>query len=375
MHLGVVAVAQPVPVVDALVAVARSACGRAGRGRRRRELGHCGESRRRGVARRSASTLDRRWSPLPTPTRCRASTGRHADRRTPTPSSTRVAYNADGLVPAIVQEAGTGEVLMVGWMNREALRAHARDRPHVVLEPEPPGVLVQGRDVGRPPVRARGAATTATWTCCCSSSSRRAGARATPASAAASSARSAAAPRPGPCEPDRDRVRPSRRRVRRAGARLHGRAGVARGARRPRDAGVGVREARRRRRGLPARVGRARRALGPVLVPRPRPGAHAGRRAGSTVEWSTATPPDGVPTDQGALAALEALLARVPRAARSPSCRRSTAASSAGSATTSCARSSACPNVPPDDLGLARRGAARSPVTSPRSTTSASGST
>jgi phosphoribosyl-AMP cyclohydrolase len=32
-----------------------------------------------------------------------------------------VAYNADGLVPAIVQEQGTGEVLMVGWMNREAL--------------------------------------------------------------------------------------------------------------------------------------------------------------------------------------------------------------------------------------------------------------
>ena len=32
-----------------------------------------------------------------------------------------VAYNSDGLVPAIVQEVGTKEVLMVGWMNREAL--------------------------------------------------------------------------------------------------------------------------------------------------------------------------------------------------------------------------------------------------------------
>ena len=32
-----------------------------------------------------------------------------------------VAYNADGLVPAIVQEAGSNEVLMVAWMNREAL--------------------------------------------------------------------------------------------------------------------------------------------------------------------------------------------------------------------------------------------------------------
>ncbi len=32
-----------------------------------------------------------------------------------------VAFNADGLVGAIVQEAGTDEVLMFAWMNREAL--------------------------------------------------------------------------------------------------------------------------------------------------------------------------------------------------------------------------------------------------------------
>jgi phosphoribosyl-AMP cyclohydrolase len=32
-----------------------------------------------------------------------------------------VSYDANGLVPAIVQEADTKEVLMVGWMNREAL--------------------------------------------------------------------------------------------------------------------------------------------------------------------------------------------------------------------------------------------------------------
>jgi phosphoribosyl-AMP cyclohydrolase/phosphoribosyl-ATP pyrophosphohydrolase/phosphoribosyl-AMP cyclohydrolase len=32
-----------------------------------------------------------------------------------------VAFNADGLVGAIVQEAGTNEVLMFAWMNREAL--------------------------------------------------------------------------------------------------------------------------------------------------------------------------------------------------------------------------------------------------------------
>jgi phosphoribosyl-AMP cyclohydrolase len=33
-----------------------------------------------------------------------------------------VRYDADGLVPAIIQEQGTNEVLMVGWMNEESLR-------------------------------------------------------------------------------------------------------------------------------------------------------------------------------------------------------------------------------------------------------------
>src|SRR5579864_4780038 len=32
-----------------------------------------------------------------------------------------VKYNADGLVPAVVQEDGTGLVLMVGWMNEQTL--------------------------------------------------------------------------------------------------------------------------------------------------------------------------------------------------------------------------------------------------------------
>jgi phosphoribosyl-AMP cyclohydrolase len=33
-----------------------------------------------------------------------------------------VRYDEQGLVPAIVQEAGTGDVLMVGWMNEATLR-------------------------------------------------------------------------------------------------------------------------------------------------------------------------------------------------------------------------------------------------------------
>ena len=34
----------------------------------------------------------------------------------------RVTYNADGLVPAIVQEESTGQVLMMAWMNEDSLR-------------------------------------------------------------------------------------------------------------------------------------------------------------------------------------------------------------------------------------------------------------
>jgi phosphoribosyl-AMP cyclohydrolase len=34
----------------------------------------------------------------------------------------RIRYDAAGLVPAIVQEHGTGAVLMLGYMNEEALR-------------------------------------------------------------------------------------------------------------------------------------------------------------------------------------------------------------------------------------------------------------
>jgi len=33
-----------------------------------------------------------------------------------------VAWNSDGLVPVIAQEADSGQVLMLAWMNRDALR-------------------------------------------------------------------------------------------------------------------------------------------------------------------------------------------------------------------------------------------------------------
>ena len=36
-------------------------------------------------------------------------------------ASTSLRFDANGLVPAVVQESETGEVLMVAWMNAEAL--------------------------------------------------------------------------------------------------------------------------------------------------------------------------------------------------------------------------------------------------------------
>src|SRR3990172_360728 len=32
-----------------------------------------------------------------------------------------IKWNGEGLIPAVAQEAGTGKVLMVAWMNRDAL--------------------------------------------------------------------------------------------------------------------------------------------------------------------------------------------------------------------------------------------------------------
>ena len=59
----------------------------------------------------------------------------------------RLKRDAAGLVPAIVQQHDTGEVLMLAWMNDAALHAHAGHRPGDVLVAEPADALGQGRDV------------------------------------------------------------------------------------------------------------------------------------------------------------------------------------------------------------------------------------
>jgi phosphoribosyl-AMP cyclohydrolase len=39
-----------------------------------------------------------------------------------------IAWNSDGLVPAIAQDAATGRILMMAWMNPEALRLSIEEK-------------------------------------------------------------------------------------------------------------------------------------------------------------------------------------------------------------------------------------------------------
>ncbi|MGZ8919890.1 MAG: phosphoribosyl-AMP cyclohydrolase, partial [Limisphaerales bacterium] len=34
----------------------------------------------------------------------------------------KLKFNADGLIPAIIQEQSTGRVLMMAWMNKESIQ-------------------------------------------------------------------------------------------------------------------------------------------------------------------------------------------------------------------------------------------------------------
>ena len=61
-----------------------------------------------------------------------------------------------GLVAAVVQQHDTGEVLMLAWMDDEALHRTLDHRPGHLLVAQPRRVLGEGRDLGQPAVGARG---------------------------------------------------------------------------------------------------------------------------------------------------------------------------------------------------------------------------
>ena len=60
----------------------------------------------------------------------------------------RVRWNADGLVPVIAQEAGTQRVLMVAWMNREALASTAQSGEAVYWSRSRARLWKKGEDSG-----------------------------------------------------------------------------------------------------------------------------------------------------------------------------------------------------------------------------------
>ena len=75
------------------------------------------------------------------------------DRRPNSPFLSALKWTADGLVPAIVQDAETGEVLMMAWMDEPALAPDAGDRPDALLLAVAAVGLAQGGDLGARPAR------------------------------------------------------------------------------------------------------------------------------------------------------------------------------------------------------------------------------
>lgn len=61
----------------------------------------------------------------------------------------RIHFNADGLVPAIAQDATTGEVLMMAWMNEAAVRETLATRRGVYWSRSRKGLWRKGESSGQ----------------------------------------------------------------------------------------------------------------------------------------------------------------------------------------------------------------------------------
>ena len=57
-----------------------------------------------------------------------------------------VVFDADGLIPAIAQDADNGQIMMVAWMNRESLAETAATGRRVLVA-FPPAPVAQGRGI------------------------------------------------------------------------------------------------------------------------------------------------------------------------------------------------------------------------------------
>ena len=61
------------------------------------------------------------------------------------PIDAQVAYDERGLVPCVVQDWSTGEVLTLAYMNEQALGRTRADRRAAPVEPLARGAVAQGR--------------------------------------------------------------------------------------------------------------------------------------------------------------------------------------------------------------------------------------
>ena len=79
-----------------------------------------------------------------------------------------VKLDDKGLVPAIAQNADTGEVIMLGYMSPGSLKRTLGGRRRLVLQPQQGGPVAQGRDVGQLHACEVGVGRLrrVTWSCC-----------------------------------------------------------------------------------------------------------------------------------------------------------------------------------------------------------------
>ena len=80
--------------------------------------------------------------------------------------ASRLKRDAPGLICAVVQQHGTGEVLMVGWMDDEALHRTLTTGRATYWSRSRQELLAQGRHLGARPARPRAPPWTATATRC-----------------------------------------------------------------------------------------------------------------------------------------------------------------------------------------------------------------
>ena len=133
------------------------------------------------------------------------------------PSMRRSSYDERGLVPCVVQDWRSGEVLTLAYMNEQALQRTRETGRAAPVEPLARGAVAQGRNERQHPGGAGAARWTATATRCSRWSSRRVR-PATRASAPAFTAASSSRPRRTRLLPALERTLRARARERPAGS-------------------------------------------------------------------------------------------------------------------------------------------------------------